>query len=144
MSNVIVWVLVGGAILLAMTSKDGLNVFNLPVAPGPSGQSGQFTNGRPPLPPYTPGGTPNSTLATVNGALVVANNALGLFDQLNQYFGSNADSEYAVPSSIPTDSTPVVSSPVPAPGDMAINMPSWQNQPQIFAPDYTQFNMQGI
>lgn len=66
--------------------------------PGPAAQAAGATPGQVQIGPFTLAipQSPNSTLTTVNQSLVIANSALGQFDQLGQYGGSNADSEYPV------------------------------------------------
>lgn len=112
--------LIGAAVVvgafLFLNSKKAPNPFKpgqvAPTAPGPAAQQSNTTPfdgilGHDLAKGTGNVGSPNSTLTTINNSLVVANNALGLFDKVSDYFGDNSDSEYPVGN---TDS-PVESAP---------------------------------
>lgn len=97
-----------GALLLLMSKGKTPDLFSArrapPGAPGPSAQARNplsqllYPLGLSPQGSGGNQGSPNSTLTTVNGTMVVANNALGFFQHLGDYTGApRTDSEYSVP-----------------------------------------------
>lgn len=137
-------VIAGGVVLFILaTSKGGLsNVFNpanlFTTAPGPGAQAGRRggragaagIGGPPNYQQGTGTGSPNSTLATVDNILIVANNALGQIDKLgSDYFPSSNDSEYPVS---PSGSAGSVNTPTSyAPPDTT----EWGFDPAVYTAD---------
>ncbi len=96
--------------LLMSTQNRGANLFNPrkapPAAPGPGAQTlwqqlthQAYPRGFSPQGSGVTQGSPNSTLSTINGSVVIANNALGFLQQLDDYTNSYAsDTEYQPPA----------------------------------------------
>lgn len=98
------------AAVLLLSKSQGVNPLNPrrvgPAAPGPGAQSAgnvpvagsTVTISPPNFTIGTGSGSPNSTLATINGGIVLANNALGMYDQVSgQYTNSDSNqSEYPI------------------------------------------------